>query len=425
MIIGRDYLSSEKNAESENLNLSAIADLGRTKEDLLFNQIENIALECKEVENLKNQFAKAILDNINELTFDEYINHPKYYIKEPILKNEVEISNIRGLKVVSVDGSSVIKKFLNVDISFLKAIAVKYYFYENTNARIDYFPDFNGFNNYDLHINLINKDDNYIDTNSSLDMTYMEIHILNELIKESPNIDLIIIDGSVVIMPIHLIFSKDPRISDKYDYVLQEYNKLYQNCQKNGITLVGSIKDTRSSALNHLLRDSIQLLKPNSEYLREFITLNYRETMNFFSDLDLFNRILRKNERSCIFNCKTEIDKIRDTGIKKEIPYYFPLSFYAFYLKTTKYDMPCRIEFFMDEKHNIKEASRKADMISSILLPISNLNEHYGLPIPQIEAHKRAVFTNQEINLLFNSLRRKLNGFGIDLVEKRRNRRPF
>jgi hypothetical protein len=147
--------------------------------------------------------------------------------------------------------------------------------------------------------------------------------------------------------------------------------------------------------------------------------------MNFFSDLDLFNRILRKNERSCIFNCKTEIDKIRDTGIKKEIPYYFPLSFYAFYLKTTKYDMPCRIEFFMDEKHNIKEASRKADMISSILLPISNLNEHYGLPIPQIEAHKRAVFTNQEINLLFNSLRRKLNGFGIDLVEKRRNRRPF
>jgi hypothetical protein len=227
MIIGRDYLSSEKNAESENLNLSAIADLGRTKEDLLFNQIENIALECKEVENLKNQFAKAILDNINELTFDEYINHPKYYIKEPILKNEVEISNIRGLKVVSVDGSSVIKKFLNVDISFLKSIAVKYYFYENTNARIDYFPDFNGFNNYDLHINLINKDDNYIDTNSSLDMTYMEIHILNELIKESPNIDLIIIDGSVVIMPIHLIFSKDPRISDKYYYVLQEYNKLY------------------------------------------------------------------------------------------------------------------------------------------------------------------------------------------------------
>ena len=43
-----------------------------------------------------------------------------------------------------------------------------------------------------------------------------------------------------------------------------------------------------------------------------------------------------------------EIRKI--TGIKKEIPYYFPFNFYAFYLKTATHDTPCRIEFFMDEK---------------------------------------------------------------------------
>ncbi|TFF93253.1 MAG: DNA double-strand break repair nuclease NurA [Promethearchaeota archaeon] len=425
MIKGRDYFSSDKETKNKINKGHPLNKIGATKEDLLLNQIENIAIECKEIENLKNAFTQAILSNLEKLNFNKFINHPKYYIKESNLIKKVESSNIRGLSIVSVDGSSVIKKFMNIDISFLKAIAVKYYFYENKKARINYFPDFNGFNNYDLQVNLMNQDDNYVDTKSSLDMTYMEIHLLNELIKDTPDIDLIIIDGSVVIMPINLLFSKDPNISNEYDFLLKEYHKLYQNCKKNGIILLGSIKDTRTSALNHLIRDSIQYLKPTHNHLEEFINLNYRETMNYFSDLDLFNRLLKKNERSCIFNCKTDVDKIRDTGIKKEIPYYFPLDFYAFYLKTTEYDMPCRIEFFIEENHQFEEATRKADLISKILLPISNLNEVYGLPIPQIEAHRRAVFTTQEINLLFDNLRRKLNKYGINLLKKRRDRRPF
>jgi hypothetical protein len=79
----------------------------------------------------------------------------------------------------------------------------------------------------------------------------------------------------------------------------------------------------------------------------------------------------------------------------------------------------------MDEKHQLEKASQKADLITSLLLPISSLNEHYGLPIPQIEAHRRAVFKSNEIDLLFNNLTRILNTYGITLLEKRRNRRPF
>ena len=79
----------------------------------------------------------------------------------------------------------------------------------------------------------------------------------------------------------------------------------------------------------------------------------------------------------------------------------------------------------MDEKHSIENASKKADLISSIILPISSLNDNYGLPIPQIEAHKRAVFKKNEIDILFNNLIRNLHLNGISLLEKRRNRRPF
>ncbi|NVM35420.1 MAG: DNA double-strand break repair nuclease NurA [Candidatus Lokiarchaeota archaeon] len=398
---------------------------GLTKEQLLLKDLKTIAKEYLEIEKLKKSFVDVILKNLDNLDFTKFIDFPRFYIKETFLKKKGSSANIRGLNVVSVDGSSVTKKFMNVDFSFLKAIAVKYYFKKNHAAKIVYYPDLSGFNNYYVQGNFFNRDESAVETKVSIDMTFMEINLLNRLIKKSSGIDVIIIDGSIVIMPINLLFSKDPEISRKYDKLLKEYHKLYLNCKENGILLIGSIKDTRTSALTHLLRDTIQLLKPSYSNLTDFITTNYRNVIEFFSDIDLFNRVLKKSERTCIFNCKREIDKIRDTGIKKEIPYYFPLSFYAFYLKTTRYDTPCRIEFFMEEKHSFNKASERADLISSILLPISSLNEHYGLPIPQIEAHKRAVFKSKEVDLLLNNLTRTLNMHGISLLEKRRNRRPF
>ncbi|MFX1391005.1 MAG: DNA double-strand break repair nuclease NurA [Promethearchaeota archaeon] len=419
------FNSEEKSLKTFSYDKKSSVNLGVTKEQLLLNDLKSIAEEYLSIERVKNHFVNIILKNIDKLNFSKYINYPKFQIKEVLLKRKILGANIRGLNIVSVDGSSVTKKYMNIDFSFLKAIAVKYNFQKNHIANIKYYPDLSGFNNYLVQSNLRNSDEIAVDTKISIDMNFMEIHLLNDMISKSDDIDMIIIDGSIVIMPINLVFSKDPEISKKYDQLLKEYQKLYSNCIEKGILLIGSIKDTRTSALTHLLRDTIQLFNPSYSNLSEFIKIDYRRVMELFSDLDLFNRILNKSERSCIFNCKREIEKIRDTGIKKEIPYYFPLAFYAFYLKTAKYDTPCRIEFFMDEKHIFEKASMKADLIASILLPISSLNEHYGLPIPQIEAHRRAVFKPKEVEILLNYLTRTLNSYGIKLLEKRRDRRPF
>jgi hypothetical protein len=411
--------------ERSNGKRELLSRVGVTKEQLLLKDLKSIAKEYVELESLKEAFSIILLKNHDELDFQEFINFPRFHIKERYIKKVVSPANIRGLNVVSVDGSSVSKRFMNVDFSFLKAIAVKYSFRENHIARIKYFPDLSGFNNYFVQGNFFNHEETTVDAKISLDMRHMEINLLNDMIGRADDIDFIIMDGSIVIMPINLLFSKDPEISKKYDNLLKAYHKLYLNCKEKGIVLLGSIKDTRTSALSNLLSDSIQLFKPSYSKLSDFIEINYREVIEYFSDIDLFNRLLKKSERSCIFNCKREIDKIRDTGIKKEIPYYFPLAFYAFYLKTTNFDAPCRIEFFMDEKHSIEKASQKADLISSILSPISSLNEYYGLPIPQIEAHKRAAFKPNEVELLLNNLTRTLHMYGISLLEKRRNRRPF
>jgi hypothetical protein len=407
----------------KNLNLES---LGLTKEQILLNNLKHITKEYIELEKIKNSFCNIVQKNLKDLNFSELTHYPRFHIKENYLKKQVSASCINGLNFVSVDGSSVSKSFMNVDFSFLKAIAVKYFFYKKgSKAKIDYYPDLNGFNYYSVQGDYINREFNLVQHKVSMDMTLMEINLLNKLIERSNDIDLIIVDGSIVPTPINLIFSQDLEISKKYDNLLKEYQKLYSNCEEKNIILVGSIKDTRTAALSHLFRDAIPLLKPSNNNLSDFIKINYREIFDYFSDLELFNKLLTKSERSCIFICKREIDKIRDTGIKKEIPYYFPLTFYGFYLKTAKFDAPCRIEFFTDESTAIKKASKKADLISSLILPLSSLNEHYGLPIPQIEAHKRAHFNPHEINLLFNNLTRILHMNGVSLLEKRRNRRPF
>ncbi|MHA1350527.1 MAG: DNA double-strand break repair nuclease NurA [Promethearchaeota archaeon] len=423
-------MSNQRNINHNSSSFDSTSSVvsGFTKEQILLTNLKNLAREYIEIERMKKKFVEILLANLKSLNFEELLKYPSYDIKENFIRKPISSSNIRGLNIVSVDGSSVVKKFMNVDFSFLKAIAVKYYFYDNQSSRIEYFPDLTGFNNYNVQGNYLNREENAVEAKVSMDMTFMEINLLNKLIEKKSEVDLIILDGSVVIMPImpiNLIFTKDSEISKRYDKLLREYQKLYSTCIEKGIILIGSIKDTRTSALTNLLRRTIQMLKPNVTNLSDFIKINYRQILDYFSDLDLYNRVLKKTERSCIFNCKKEVDKIRDTGIKKEIPYYFPFNFYAFYLKTAAYDTPCRIEFFMDESCSLKEASEKADLISSILLPISSLNEFYGLPIPQIEAHKRAVFKPQEIDLLFNSLSRTLKVHGVSLLEKRRTRRPF
>ncbi len=399
--------------------------IGLTKEQILSKNLKKIVKKLLKLENYKNSFAKVLLTNIDKCNFSELMNYPEYLIKENIIKKNVKSSNIGGLNFVCVDGSSVLKNFMNIDFSFLKAIVVKYHFNNNYDAHIQFYPDLNGFNNYAVEGNYINSEERVVETKVSLDLRHMELNLLNELLETTSDIDMIIIDGSILITPLNLTFSIDYELSMKYDNLLKEYQELYMNCKEKRVLLIGVIKDTKTAALTNLLRESIQLLKPGPTNLQDFIAMNYRQIMDYFCDIDLFNRLLQKSERSCVFKIKREIEKIRQNEIKKEIPYYFPLDFYAFYCKTAQYDTPIRIEFFTEKNSSINEVISKAKLIASLVFPISSCNERYGLPIPQIEAHKRAVFKPNELNFLFNNLVRSLNKHGLRLIEKRRNRRPF
>lgn len=414
---------SRKNqiVESAKLNNRSI---GNTKETCLTKDLAKITEEFANIERMKQKIVKIFLKEIPDLDLSDFIEYYNYRIKEKNLIYKVNSTNVRGLRVAAVDGSLVTKKFQGIDLIFLKSIVVKYFFKDQYSAEIGYFPDISGYNNYSIQSNFTNINENAIDFTASLEQTFMEINQLNKLLEsDNEYLDLIILDGSILVAPINLVFSKKYDINQRYDRVLREYKKLYEKCQEKGITLVGSIKDTRTAALTNSLTDTIQMINSNHNQLRDLLKIDYRKNMNYFTDFDLFSRLLGVGERSCAFKCKIEIDKVRDTT--KKIPQYFPETFYAFYLKSVPFDNPLRIEFFIGDNHNLEDINKKAEKIASIINPLSNLNDNYALPIPQIEAHNRSVFQNQEINIIFNTLKALLLQRGFSFIEKRRNRRPF
>ncbi|MCK4286441.1 MAG: hypothetical protein KAX18_09580, partial [Candidatus Lokiarchaeota archaeon] len=99
-----------------------LSNKGVTREQLLLKDLKIIAKDYLDIEEIKKSFSRIILKNLKELDFSSFNKFPRFYIKEDSIKKSVSPSNIRGLNVVSVDGSSVTKKFMNVDFSFLKAI---------------------------------------------------------------------------------------------------------------------------------------------------------------------------------------------------------------------------------------------------------------------------------------------------------------
>jgi hypothetical protein len=398
--------------------------IGATKEKCLTEDLAKIAEEFSNIEKLKHEIVQIIRKEASLINFSDYIKYFGIRIKEAGLVNSVIPTNIRGLKVAAVDGSLVTKKFQGIDLIFLKAVVVKYFFKEQYSAEISYYPDLSGYNNYSIQSNYLNINEEGIDLTASLEQKFMEINQLNKMLNEDNSLyDIIVLDGSILVTPINLIFSKNYKINQRYNRVLKEYRSLYETCENRGITLVGSIKDTRTAALANSFIEIIPMLINNKNLLKELLNINYREIMAYFSDFDLFSRLLKEGERTCAFRCNIEIDKVRDTS--KKIPQYFPESFYIFYLKSVRFDNPLRIEFYIGNNHSLKEISKKADLIASIIYPLSNLNNKYALPIPQIEAHKRSVFQQQEINFIFNSLKVLLLRKGISLFDKRRNRRPF
>ena len=117
----RNNTSNRKNINliSSPIKSTKSINSGFTKEQILLINLKTIAQEYLDIEDLKKNFIEILLANLEGIDLEELLKYPSYDIKENFIRKSISTSNIRGLNVVSVDGSSVLKKFMNVDFSFL------------------------------------------------------------------------------------------------------------------------------------------------------------------------------------------------------------------------------------------------------------------------------------------------------------------
>lgn len=393
----------------------------RSLDKIMAVTIPDIARDLLDLEKSKMEFINSMkLLKSNDL--DLFNTKIEQEISEPKISYPIEPALLNNSTICSVDGSFVTRNYHGLDVSLSRAIGVIYKFDNNETPTISYYPDKKGMENYKLTRILENISEEEASTQISIERAQMEISLANDMISNSKEkIDMLILDGSILTEPLNLIFSQNDGMLENYIELMNQYRKLYHLCAKNGIILVGAVKDTRSSTFRKVLNRRLpQIVKQ----LQEFTCLNgtnYRVLLKYFSDLDLFRRLLNPKERSCAFS----INSIGNSWLprqldllKKELSECGVLinefEFYALYLKPIEDDFPIRVEFCIEQKiiqnkdHAHKIIHDTAQKICSILLPISSKIPGFALPIPQMEAHLRCKLNNEDMDIIMNLLERKI-----------------
>ncbi|MHA1340881.1 MAG: DNA double-strand break repair nuclease NurA [Promethearchaeota archaeon] len=410
-------LSKENKKKYNKYKKMELINKANSIEEIFNTVIPEIAKDIADLENHKQDFINK-LKIIKKNKLDVFNSPVENEILEPFITYEIEDTILSDFNICAIDGSFIHESFFNLDISLFRAIAVIYSFDSKGKTKISYFPDINGIDNYKLSKFLKNFSDEKVNTHISLDRTLMEIKLANKILTESNiNINIIILDGSILTEPLNLIFSQDEDLLELYFKVIKEYRKLYTLCDQKEVFLVGVIKDSRSSTFRKLLARRLpKLLKLYSE-LSSIYSINYRTLLSYFSDIDFFNRILEQGERSCVFSINSagsswlprqlELLKheLEDEGI-----FINNFEFFASYIKPVQYDHPMRVEFCLNQRLVTKnKIHRYITIISAILYKISRVTPDFALPIPQIEAHLRCKLDNNDKKRILNVLKRKIS----------------
>jgi hypothetical protein len=390
-----------------------------TFSSIIESVLPEIAKDIMDLEKLKlsfiNTFKRAVDFDIPLFTSETEAD-----IFEPKLVYSAEAKTLEGLNIAAVDGSIVSRNFYGLDISLSRAIGVIYDFHDVNRTKkpiITYVPDSSGVENYKLNSILLNTSEQDSASQLSIERALMEIKLANDIVQNSKkDIDMLILDGSILTEPLNLLSYQNDALLDKYAILTAEYRKLYNLCDSQNVLLVGPVKDTRSSTFRKFLSNRLPSLLKNNPDLVDITSINYRKLMNYFSDIDFFHRLLNPGYRSCVFSLNSAANSwlprqldLLEKDISKDKTSMYDFDFLACYLKPVKYDLPVRLEFCINKKDLTTSAIHdKIEQIISIILPLSTKLDNFAIPIPQIEAHKRAVLSENDLNTVVSLLDRKI-----------------
>ncbi len=384
--------------------------MDRNLDKLLSQLVE----EIERIETTKNQFGKVmerIKDTINLAKFPAIASS----IIESDFTKKIEPTSLSGLKIAGIDGGLVRRRFRSMDLLLTRGIAVIFQFGPEEGPNVDFYPD--PFPEPQIRPMMLTLSGAELDQLSSLERVATELRVTLAVLEEF-HTDIILVDGSLFYHP-----RDRPQtgsvVFEKFQEVLALYKQLYNKARKKGTTLVGIVKDSKSSRVTNLLGDILPHIIRKPAVFELMQGVDYRWLLKITRDCDILDTYLEEGERSFIFRYSSEL-QLNSNPLSEDISNWAS-SIWVTYLKTARDDLPLRIEILTDGN---PEDVRKVDRALAAILPLSWQHPEYGIPAPILEADTRAKISLNETQLIVDRLM-ALSGLTYTSLEKRRSRNPF
>ena len=384
--------------------------MDKTLDKLLSQLVE----EIERVEVTKSHFGKVMSLIKNKINISKYPAITSSVIDSRFTV-KLEPASLSGLKIAGVDGGLVRRRFRSMDLVLTRGIAVIFQFGPEEGPIVDFFPD--PFPEPQIRPMLLTLSGTELDQLSSLERIAAELRVILSILEEFHS-DLILVDGSLFYHPRDRPQSGSV-VYEKFQEVLSLYKQLYNKARKKGTTLVGIVKDSRSTRLTSFLGDILPHVLRDPAIFELMQGVDYRWLLKNSRDCDILDTFLEEGERSFIFKYSSELQN-NSNSVSEDLTNWAS-SIWVTYLKTARDDLPLRIEFLSDDE---RESIWKIDRALAAILPLSWQHPEYGIPTPILEADTRAKITMNETQLIIDRLM-ALSGLTYTTLEKRRSRNPF
>jgi len=360
-------------------------------------QLEEIINKINFVESKRVKFGK-FLRKIN----NEFKIGPNEEIIDSNIINQTKDDFQEKTSILGVDGGIVKHSYHGLDLILMRAAGVNFIYDKGKLIEANYYPSTNPISAPKILMEQFS--DNELSSCYNLERQIMEIQTTIDSIKKMKP-DVVFLDGSVI--P-HYVNKPDNHVLIKYyDKMIEKYKELFEVSKEKNVILAGVIEDSRGAKFCDIINRRV-MTKMGSELSEEL-----QKILEKTKDSNLLFYVLKKSERTCIFNYSVNPDT---HPILKEFD-EMAGSFFSFYIRTMEFDRPVRVDFLSEKPI---ETSEK---LSSILMKTSG-HSGYGLPAVLIEADQRAKLSEKDMNMFYSDLISRVGNIS-SLSKMRREMRPL
>ncbi len=354
----------------------------------IFSQLDRISGRIKSLEDDR----KRLADFLRALKGLDMKKDSR--ILEDRMAVRVKGSRPERAKFIGVDGGLSKRTYHSLDMVLSRAVGAVFDYRKDRLDSVSYCPSTSPTPVLRIIHDASDSDFQYM---ASFERINTEINVMKKCLDLNPTI--LLADGSITPHPSDHP-GKGSRVYPEYKRLTDNYKELYRKA--GGFLFAGVIEDSRSSTFSDYISENI-LSQIKSGKVGEL-----KKILSHTRDTNLLFHVLEKGERSFVMRMRYNPD-MGDYG----------RNLYLFYLKTTEYDRPVRVEFYAAE-----DPVAVADKVASLIYFVSSQNQEYGLPPVIIEADSRAKIREGELDVIHSHIVDRVGNLP-SLYKLRRDRRPF